>query len=305
MIPGRKTKRSFTASNESGAKSVRVEWEEIMVQITFAFVIILGYLVSLGLDEAKRLAAESEAHRRRGSMLETLIHQLHGTELGEARARQVQAERKLQLERLLRIWSQMRIERRLYELLRQFDRADFIPLDDDLPCLPTGQSFTEFNREIRRVFLSTKENVNPAEVSTLMKRVLVEAGYDPEAPGVVVDPAALPEEVAALFHDARSPTVKSLRMLRLQIVTDLESERRQLDEVQCALVAKIAAARRDKLAEVPLPETMEPEEEGDPGVSMLKRILDDLAQQMSLLPEAAARIRGNLSPASALSPRSD
>ena len=91
----------------------------------------------------------------------------------------------------------------------------------------------------------------------------------------------------------------------LQILSDLEEERSELSDLQYTLVGKIAAARRDRLAELPLPDVTDLEtDEIDLGLAMLEKILGDLKEQMKLLPETANRIRQGVSiaPAEGSSP---
>ena len=176
------------------SKSSEIDWERIMVQITFAFVIILGYLVSVGVDEATQLAAETEAQSKRNELLQSILAQLKGTELGEALAGRVAAEKEMQLERLLRIWAERCVQRSLYALLRQFNNAELIPLSNDLRCLPTAESFPKLNHEIERVFLADNRHVSTSEITRLTKDVLLRAGFDPEAVQSMSDHVAASDE---------------------------------------------------------------------------------------------------------------
>ena len=129
----RKRRDNFKGAADAG----EFRWEEIMVQITFAFLIILGYLLSSKAEDAGNLrdkVREQEEKWRqqaeRSKMLEKLVQEIRHTELGEARAGRITAEKQLQLEKLFRVWAELRIERPLYRLLRRFENAEAIPLDD-------------------------------------------------------------------------------------------------------------------------------------------------------------------------------
>ena len=167
--------RAVTPILRSRTKSLRAEseaaeefrWEEIMVQITFAFVIILGYLLSSRVEQAGDLGAkvreQEEKWRQeeqRGNMLEKVVQELRRTDLGEALAGRVAAEKQLQLEKLFRIWAERRTERLLYRLLRRLENAEAIPLDE-VTCLPTGVAFQELNRESSRVFFGLRRKCEP------------------------------------------------------------------------------------------------------------------------------------------------
>lgn len=264
-----------------------------MVQITFAFVIILGYLISVGMDETQDLAAENEARRQKNLVLESIVVDLSKTALGKERRARVVAQRKQQLERLLRVWAEIRVERRLYRLLRQFEYAEFIPLSDDVRSLPTGRSFIDLTLEIDRVFLGENAEVASKEVFLLMREVLTKAGFDVRSEDQLAVAGSMSAEAYASYFNDSMPTMDNLRMLKLQIVDDLQKDRDSLVELQYTLVGKIAAARLDRLAALPLDVSGGSEEtESDPATAMLDQILEDLRTSMRLLPETAARIRG-------------
>ena len=264
-----------------------------MVQITVAFMIILGYVVSMGMEEAHNLAEESERHRRGKAALESIVAGLSTTDVGEERRGRVKAQREQQLERLLRIWAQVRVERKLYELLKVFEHAELIPLSDDLRSLPTGRRSRDLTREIDRVFVAGDARVASLEVFRLMKWVLSKAGYNLASQSDVALTDDLTPEAIALHFDGRAPTVDSLRMLKLQIVNDLYEDRESLVELQYALVGKVAATRLDRLAEMPIePGPQVETEDLDLGLAMLDQVLEDLRKGMRLLPEVIVRIRG-------------
>ncbi len=288
------------SSRYTTASRADTEWERIMVQITFAFMIILGYLISVGMSEAQNLATESEHQRRQNQTLRSIVSDLRSTDIGRERAERIRIEKENQLEKLLRAWAEVRTKRRLFEGLRRFDNAELISLSEDLRSLPVEPSFQELNVDIERVFLSDSEKVAVGEITGLMNRVLQQAGFDPAAPQ---DPQQPPPEAADLYDQA-NPTPENLRQLKLQIVDDLIQEREELVAMQYALVGKIAQARLEKLADLPIDYDVEVDTDIDApdlGLRTLNQILDDLHKDMKLLPEAMAKIRGT----SASAPNTD
>jgi hypothetical protein len=269
------------------------EWESIMVQITLAFVIILGYLISKGMTDTavqRRINARLES---RNAALESLVADFGSSELGQERSQRIQLQWDLQLERLLASWERACGERTFHRLLEQFHDAEMVSLSDDLASLPTESSFQELNTEVDRIFLSGTEKVSAEEITRLLHTVVAAAGYDPEA---VIDQDTwerLSPEERALYDDPKKLLPDNLRKLTLQITAALDQERRRLVDIQYALVGKIAAARLEKLAALPLnTETGIDVNTPDLGRFMLERILQDLRRGIRLLPETAERLRG-------------
>ena len=281
-------------TRSSSGQDAEIDWERIMVQITLAFVIILGYLVSVGVDEANELATKTESQMRRNDMLQKVLAELKGTEVGKAVAARLVAEKNLQREKLLRIWAEQCAKRLLNGLLRHPDiNSEQIPLSDDL-CLPTGRVFQELNSETERIFLVAGQDVSTTEIARLAKDVMQLAGFDPEVVPAKLDPNQMSQEVADFYFDERLPSYDNFKYLTQKILSDLRREREQVGKLQYFLVGRIAAARRDKLATLALPEEDEVDvaQEGvDLGLVMLDSVLDDLKSQMKLLPETADRIR--------------
>ncbi len=289
-------------------QSAEIDWERIMVQITFAFVIILGYLVSVGVDEAtdlaaeaeqraaeaKRLADEMELQKQHSKRLQKVVGELKDTDVGKAIAGRVAAEKDSQLQTLLRFWETIRDHRRLYELLRHFDaNAKLVPLAEDEFCMPKGDAFRDLNREIKRVFVEGNRDVNPTEIRGLTQQVLERAGFDPQAIPREFDPFQLSPDVAALYFDKSLPTYENFVELTRQILSDLRNERAQVVNLQYTLVGRIAAARHDWLAKQPLPQDVDVQtNDTDLGLRMLEEVFKDLRKrEMELLPETADRIR--------------
>lgn len=261
-----------------------------MVQITFAFVIILGYLISVEMHEARQLAEQTERFREENAALTSIVASLRGSELGEERSLRIAAEKELQRERLLRTWDTIKQQRELRRGLIQFSDAELVTLSDDRRCLPIEEGFRKLTAEVERVFLSGGEKVSAREVHTLVLRVVEAAGFELEAIRGEANEETLPDDAQDLFFNKEVPTRKNLRTLTLQIKGDLEQERKELVNIQYALVAKVAAARLDKLMSLPLDEVEI--DAVDTGAEMLEKVLEELGKTMALLPETADRVRG-------------
>lgn len=281
------------ATDQGMVAKADAEWESIMVQITLAWVIILGYLISIGMSESRGLAEEAKSQRQQNEALKSLVTTFGSSELGQERAQRIQLQWDLQLSRLLLQWSQVREHRDFFLLVVKFADAELVTLSDDLLSLPTEPSFQKLNTEIDRIFLSGTEQVSAEEIGRLMEAVVKTAGYNIDA---VTDLDAwehLSPEDRALYDDPSMLTPENLRKLKLQVIADLDQERKDLVEIQYALVGKIAAARLDKLAALPLgTETEIDVNTPDLARVMLERILSDLRKEVRLLPETEIRLRG-------------
>lgn len=271
------------------------EWESVMVQITLAFVIILGYLISKGISESQDLAAETALQRKQNQALEKMVKVLSNSEAGRERSQRLKAEQEARMSKLIICWLQMRAQRPFCQLIAKYRNADLVVLSDDLRSLPVASDFNDLNQEIDRIFLSGKGVVSPDELETLMKEVLTKAGYNLNAVPKVLEMGPLPSDAAEQSDDPDTPTWESLNMLRSQIVGDLTAERRELVDIQHALVNKINGARLKKLIALPLGAEGDMDIDvnaPDLGKVVLERILTDLRTEVRLLPEAEARIRG-------------
>jgi hypothetical protein len=296
-VPHKKTSLADLFAPKSKVAGGDTQWENVMVQITLAFVIILGYLISMGINESRNLAAETAMQRKENQLLAKIVKDFSGTEAGKERAKRIVAQQQVQLQRLLNRWYRMREDREFYRLLKQYHDAEWVVLADDLQSLPAASSFSRFNEEIDRIFPDGEETVARAEVQRLLDGVLTAEGFDLNA--LTELPPGIAPEAEPQLDDPTTPTQKNVDMLRLQIKGDLAAERKDLMEIQYALVEKIAAARTVKLAALPLGA------EGDAAIDldapnlgkvMLEHILADLHKDMRLLTETAARIRGENDP---------
>ncbi len=331
----------------SASKKSGIEFERIMVQITFAFVIILGYLLSVGIDakqeladevetlkgenleladdrtrlegekqelaaeveilegenleladekarlegETQELAAEVEEHKALNTLLEEIVTDLKETDIGQEREARIAAQKDVQLLKLFHLWEQQRKELPLVILLGQFVNPDLISLSDDMDCLPATPGFPELGKEAAKIFPVEGQKVSASEVARLTTVVLKRAGLNP----AISEQEPLSPDIDALHFDRKSVTQANRRTLELKIFADLEDERKKLVNIQYALVGKIASARQDKLADLPLTDEAGTEtEEVDLGIAMLEDVLAGLKKRMQLLPEVLDRIRGEL-----------
>ncbi len=292
----------FARGRNNAARS-GTEWESVMVQITLAFVIILGYLISKGIIETQNLAAETAQLRKDRARLNQVVVEFSKSEAGQERRGRIAAERELQMQRLLNKWLDIRGKRLFCRLVQQYRNAEFIQLSDDLRSLPVESSFNDLNSEIDRIFLSGTEKVSPEELQTLMNSVLTAEGFDLSAATDLLELGRMSPEAAELYDDPTTPTWKNLNMLKLQIAGDLAGERKELVQIQYALVEKIADTRRKKLLTLPLETgsdaTMDVNTP-DLGRVILERILSELRDEVRLLPETADRIRGVSDPVPAV-----
>ncbi len=128
-----------------------------------------------------------------------------------------------------------------------------------------------------------------------MNEVLTAEGFDLDAVTQLAEMGRISPEAAALHDDLRTPTWENLKIVKSQIVGDLTEERGELVQIQFALVEKIAAARLNKLATLPLEAQVNTTIDANApnlGRVSLERILSDLRAEVRLLPEAANIIRG-------------
>ncbi len=279
------------------ASRAGTEWESVMVQITLAFVIILGYLISKGIIESQNLAAETARLRKDYANLNQVVAEFAESEVGQERMQRIAAQRELQLQRLLNRWLSIRSERLFRRLVQQYRHAELIQLSDDLRSLPIESSYHDLNAEIDRIFLNGTEKVSPQELQTLINSVLTAEGFDLSAVVELLELERISPEGALLHDDPSAPTLQNLTMLKLQIAGDLDAERKELVQIQYALVEKIADARRKKLLTRPLEAGGGAAVDGsipDLGRVILERILNELREEMRLLPETVDRIRGTI-----------
>ncbi len=291
LMPGRKK-----------ASRADTEWDSVMVQITLAFVIILGFLVSKGITETKSLIEERksliEERERQQAVNQHLVgkvKEFQQTEAGQEREMRIQAQFDLQLQKLLTSWLTLRDRRLFRQLLKQYRRAEWVQLADDMDALPVASSFSELTTEIDRIFPGDATQVSSEELNSLTDQVVAMAGFQSSTAMGLEQLKKIAPGAERLLVDPALLTNDNLMSLRNQIIADLNDERIDLAQIQYDLVEKIAAARRQKLLTLPL-DAYPADDDTDPSdvqTNMLERILGQLREQMRLLPETMERIRGS------------
>ena len=159
------------ATDQGMVAKADAEWESIMVQITLAWVIILGYLISMDMSESRGLAEEaksSDSKTTRSNRSSRLLvrrnldrNVRNGSNCnGTSNCRGF-------------CWNGRSCvkSRDFFPLVVKFADAELVTLSDDLSSLPTEPSFQKLNTEIDRIFLSGTEKVSAEEIGRLMKAV--------------------------------------------------------------------------------------------------------------------------------------
>lgn len=271
-----------------------------MVQITLAFVIILGYLLSQGMANSKELAKQVKTQKIQNAQLSQIISDFSQTEAGREREQRIAAQRESNFLRLLNRWLRVRDEQRFHTLAQMYSNATLVELSDEMHSLPVDATFQELNAEVKRIFGDEKGAVNANEVESLVNQVLTAEGVNLREDD---DLERLRKEDPQAFN-LRDPagyfTQDDIAVLRNQIVGDMGDEREKFVRIQLALIDKIFAARLKKLAERPLEDqpALEMKLDGqDLGRRMLDKILDDLRSEVQLLKEAEIELRGSESAA--------
>lgn len=288
------------AQGRRQARRSDTEWESVMVQITLAFVIILGYLLSQGMANSKELAKQVKTQKIQNAQLSQIISDFSQTEAGREREQRIAAQRESNFLRLLNRWLRVRDEQRFHTLAQMYSNATLVELSDEMHSLPVDATFQELNAEVKRIFGDEKGAVNANEVESLVNQVLTAEGVNLREDD---DLERLRKEDPQAFN-LRDPagyfTQEDIAVLRNQIVGDMGDEREKFVRIQLALIDKIFAARLKKLAERPLEDqpALEMKLDGqDLGRRMLDKILDDLRSEVQLLKEAEIELRGSESAA--------
>lgn len=288
------------AQGRRQARRSDTEWESVMVQITLAFVIILGYLLSQGMANSKELAKQVKTQKIQNAQLSQIISDFSQTEAGREREQRIAAQRESNFLRLLNRWLRVRDEQRFHTLAQMYSNATLVELSDEMHSLPVDATFQELNAEVKRIFGDEKGAVNANEVESLVNQVLTAEGVNLREDE---DLERLRKEDPQAFN-LRDPagyfTQEDIAVLRNQIVGDMGDEREKFVRIQLALIDKIFAARLKKLAERPLEDqpALEMKLDGqDLGRRMLDKILDDLRSEVQLLKEAEIELRGSESAA--------
>lgn len=266
----------------------------MIVQIAWGFVIILGFLVTHTTLRVHQLGDELESERTAGDILASTIRDMERTNVGRAWQQLVGAQKDSQLDKLLEAWARVNATRKLFRLLVIFERPERVVLADDAECLPVGEDVTELNQEVGRLFPDTPQAVNQEALAELMLAVVREAGFPLETAKPLVDETPIPDDILDHYvYQSDRPTRENLAVLRDKIEADLRRERNQVVGLQAALLARVAAARRERLIErlAREIETGGPPADEPTGAAELTRILSGLKRTMQLLPEVERQVR--------------
>jgi hypothetical protein len=270
------------------------EWESVMVQITLAFVIILGYLLSIRERDSHELAQEVASQKKQNSQLTQIISSFAQTDIGREMEQRIAAQRENRFLRLLNRWLRVKESQRFITLVQMFSDAALVQLSPEFHSLPADATFQELNAEIARIFPFEKGTVSPTELETLLSQVVAAEGGDPNAIHDLEEMRRKNPDALRFYEVPGAFAVEEIEALRKQIVGDMSDERAKFVRIQLALIDKIFAARLKKLAELPLDAQSPMEIEMDSpdlGRRVLERILLDLRTEVQLLQEAEEQLR--------------
>lgn len=212
-------------------------WENVLLQISLAFTIILGYVISQNTSRVRSLEGQLEVSAE-------VVRKLKTTPAGEFAVGQVRAQREGQRVQLLAEWWRLRPERPLYRALVRLRDVDRIHLDEQ--SLPQDATFAALLTEQRRVFPGPQGEVSADEVLTLLTAVCRRAGYlkdQPEKRMTELRDAARQEVLRDVLFDPHWPDPDNLKAVAHAIRQDLLDERGELRALQHLLVARISLAR--------------------------------------------------------------
>jgi len=282
------------AHGQRHARRSDTEWESVMVQIMLAFVIILGYLLSQGIADSKKLASEVATQKKQNTQLTQIITAFAQTDAGQERAQRIAVQRENRFLNLLNRWLRIKDDQRFHTLAQMFNNATLVELSEELHSLPVDATFQELNAEVARIFPYGKGTVASTELESLLNQVLTaEGGSLKENEDLERMRKENPQ--AFRFWDAAGLfTADDIDELRKHIAGDMSDEREKFVRIQLALINKIFAERLKKLAERPLDDqpALKLELDGqDLGRRMLDKILDDLRSEVQLLQEAEEQLR--------------
>lgn len=282
------------AHSQRAARRSDTEWESVMVQITLAFVIILGYLLSQGQVNSRELAREVASQKKHNSQLTQIISSFAQTDIGREMEQRVAAQRENRFLRLLNRWLRVKEGQRFFTLVQMFSDAALVQLSEDFHSLPADATFQDLNAEVSRIFPYEKGTVAPTELETLLTQVVAAEGGDPQAIRDLEEMRRTNPDALRFYEVQGAFAVEEIEALRKQMAGDMSDERAKFVRIQLALIDKIFAARLKKLAQLPLDAQPPVEVEmgsQDLGRRVLDRILLDLRAEVQLLEEAEEQLR--------------
>jgi hypothetical protein len=281
----------------------------VLLQIALAIAIILGYLLSDGLNvqaalsgqlqhsqqqvtgQKKQLARQGQTLERQKQDLDAVRATPHGQALVQNAA---QAE-EIQRLKLLNAWKSYRPTRPLAGLLTQMDDVSHIRLAPDRGFLPDEPAYAKLLAESARAFLEANpaEQVSRKEVAALLAATWEQAGFKgagreeatAEAARRAFSPEPFPDKAELneirLGFDPDRPSLENLVFVADVIRKDLAAERQQLARLQYRLITRIAEVR---------PYAPSEELSSSDGREILRRVVSDLSKPLGLLPEVVQRL---------------
>jgi hypothetical protein len=261
--------------------------EEVLLQITLGFMVVLGYLLS---DEVGGRGDLGQRLER----AEAIYAELQSASKNELVEQVTQARNAEERALLLNAWLRTRAERLLYRRVEVFDESGgmLAALPADKPA--SDPSFRQLRDEVDRLFrpgrqVEERQNALAEEITVCTLKSIELAGYRSPPSGVPV-----PQWVAgtkawvaldALDRHAQAArkvvSPENLRFLISQIHTDFEGQRRKVGRIQLALVMRLAEAR---LAQGVL--------QGASGEvrEVLVQLLNELDEEVRMLPEVRSQL---------------
>ena len=279
MFRSRRVDRNHDASSVSP--------EEVLLQVTLAFTVVLGFLLSdenaLNASLGSRLAqAEAVYGELQAASKDTLIEQ---ADLAAEHAERM---------RLLNAWLEIRSQHLLFRRVQIFEEAD-----GPLAVLPYQQllqdaTFVGMRDDIDTLYCDAQQADEPAsnlarEIVLLTGQSVAKAGYQVpqrigELPAWLVDAEPI-KAMMFLERHARAQTPlaswDNVRFLLGEIQGDLDALRRKAARVQLRAVMKLAEA---KAAQGPTPGFS-----SDANMSLIE-LLDEFDAALKLLPEVRQQL---------------
>ena len=279
MFQTRKTDQSDDASG--------VNPEEVLLQVTLAFTIVLGFLLSdqntFNTSLGQRLAQAEQVY---GELQEASKDSL----VEQADLAAENAERM----RLLNAWLEIRSQHPLFRQVQTLAETEDLWALMSYQQLLSDVTFVAMRDEIDHLYGEAQQSDEPAatlaqEIASLAGKSIVEAGYRvPQRAGELPSWLAGANSIKAMSFLARHGRVQAhiaswdnIRFLIDEIQSDFSALRRRAARVQLRAVMKIAEG---KVTQAP-----------DPGVSSdAKRALTDLLNEFDTVPKLLPEVRQQL-----------
>ena len=261
--------------------------EEVLLQVTLAFTVVLGFLLSdenaFNASLGNRLAqAEQVYGELQAASKDTLVEQVD------------QAVENAERMRLLNAWLGLRSEHLLFRRVQNVEESDNLLASLSPQQLLSEPLFVEMRDEVERLYGSAQQSDEPTarlaeEISSLTGHSIVKAGYRiPQRSGDLPAWLSNTKPVRAMNFlerhgrvQARIASWDNIRFLVDEIHSDFWALRRRVARVQLRAVMRLAEG---KAAQEP-----------QPGVSSdarrsLTDLLDEFETVLKLLPEVRQQL---------------